>query len=229
MWAVKCSPRWHIPPPGRAAGVASPAPRSRRIRISRGEGLARDCSNPADTTPANSQLPNSLPLPPPKIPHGRDGAAETPPGHRGTVCCCSIPGQPAGPRGGQGSIVPGAERGLLPALLEHGALRLTWPPQGKFQNFPSWDHMNRARRAGQVGASEPRCLTHAVPVNPHRAARDGGLAPGGSGTDPDPPPPTPARRPWCSSRGRSGMRLPRVSLRVLAARGSVLWLISSAS
>lgn len=28
----------------------------RGIRISRGEGLARDCSNRADTTPANSQL-----------------------------------------------------------------------------------------------------------------------------------------------------------------------------
>lgn len=229
MWAVKCSPRWHIPPrPGRGSCITGTSEQADKDqpwrRFSKGllkPGLTQRPPTPSSPTPFHCLLPKS-----------RTAGMEQPRPPRDTgapFSCCSIPGQPAGPRGGQGSIVPGAERGLLPALLEHGALRLTWPPQGKFQNFPSWDHMSRARRAGQVGASEPRCLTHAVPVNPHRAARDGGLAPGGSGTDPDPPPPTPARGPWCSCRGRSGMRLPRVSLRVLAARGSVLWLISSAS
>lgn len=77
---IGMSPCWYVPP-SRAAGVASPPPWSTQIRISRGDGLAKDCSNRADTTPANSQLVSTprgagTGLPSPKKLHAKDGGKQ---------------------------------------------------------------------------------------------------------------------------------------------------------
>lgn len=163
---IGMSPCWYVPP-SRAAGVASPPPWSTQIRISRGDGLAKDCSNRADTTPANSQLVSTprgagTGLPSPKKLHAKDGGKQPRPPppqdlmrpspllHPGWVHPGAW-GHLRDPRHGQGSILQNAKRGFLPRMvlaqpgLEHGALRFTWPRQGKFQNFPSQDHMSTAR------------------------------------------------------------------------------------
>lgn len=190
-------------PKKKAAGVASPPPRSRQIGISRGDGLARDCSNGADTTPANSQLPSAsqnaarrgwrMSLPPPKT------RWHPPPLlHPARVHPAAWGGRPRDPRGGRGPILQNAKPGFLPRVeprspgLEHGALRLhVASAKGNFQTFPAGTA--GAQLDGQVRSVRLLCarLTHPCAAltdaaRPRGKASSSGVAPGTS-LSPDPP------------------------------------------
>lgn len=125
---------------------------------------------------------------------------------------------------------------------ERGAPRFTWPRQGKFQNFPSRDHMSAARSAGQVGASRLRRPDSALPrVNRRRAAppEERRTAAGWlRGHHRPHKVPMPGETPPPQVRGRDAgpvagagplLLLLRVSLRAISALRFAFWLISSAS
>lgn len=130
-----------------------------------------DCSNRADTT-----TPRQLPAPQllPKNLSGKGWSSQDPLKNAQGI----VPAAPSCRTLGWAGIPScwcQTWAPPRPALLclELGALCLMWPPQGKFQNFPSWDHMSRARRAGQVGVSG---LTHPAHCNPQSTGRSEGLA-----------------------------------------------------
>lgn len=183
-----------------------------QIRIRPGDGLATDCSNGADTTPATSQLPSALCRARwgcrlPKLPHAKDGGEQPrPPRCDGTIPAALS--RMVAPPNWTGTH-PAKRKAPVPSpgRCEHGAPQLTWPRQGKFPNFPSREHSSIGRSG--------RCLS---PDSPPRRLHQHGTS--RQASCPQTPLPFP--------KTHRDMML-RVSLRVISALRFAFWLISFVS